>query len=460
MSAIFYRDPAKRFVLMHRDSGAAERGALTAYVRWRGETSREKIQPEMTVRPNVRTDVDAAVEAVMKEAQRREADSTMRRKSTLGNPNDVSLTDALDAHERVIGFDAGKGFGPARRLFEEWAGARLAKWTIGNFEVRDWHDFARWLSDEPMRGNRRGDRRSVGGVKQYTTLIATALNGAQKLKEVVESGGESHEIQLCEDTGKRWVWGAGKRSVEYVLNRSAAAEEEGFDEGCLDPEQFAQWFDRVNIHSLRGAGLWRLVLTGLVTAGRVRHVLQADFRPAEDGGQLFLDWKEAGCHWIDLARGIPPRWMSANKRRADVRLPERFGEILRTDWAMQEICQIGRPWRQDRNPERFLQSKFTAANPKTGIHLTPKVLRHSTNTWLCDSWGVSIAEVERMLGHSAAVNDKHYRHRTPRSQAMLVKSVEEMIEEISRKSERVRALWSDDKTPAAKALREALAAVN
>jgi integrase len=204
---------------------------------------------------------------------------------------------------------------------------------------------------------------------------------------------------------------AAKATVRYELSMLAVAlrwaEEKGHIERApriwrpepperkvrhLTRSQFDRWFEGVKAPHAR-----LYVELALATMARPTAILEAQW-PQVDWEKRMLDLNPRGRR-------------QTKKRRPVVALNDDAMAALEQAYAARQSAYIVE---RGAEPVRSVKKAFQAASARTGIHVTPYMLRHTGAVWAAESGQVSMAELAQFLGHDdSATTEKHYARFTP-----------------------------------------------
>lgn len=159
----------------------------------------------------------------------------------------------------------------------------------------------------------------------------------------------------------------------------------------LSRSQFDRWFDGVKAPHAR-----LYVELGLATMARPTAILELQWPQ--------VDWEK---RMLDLN---PPGRRQTKKRRPVVALNDDAFEALEIAYKARQSQFV-----IERGAKRVASIKkaFQAASARTGIHVTPYMLRHTGAVWAAEA-GVSMAELAQFMGHDdSSTTEKHYARFSP-----------------------------------------------
>jgi integrase len=159
----------------------------------------------------------------------------------------------------------------------------------------------------------------------------------------------------------------------------------------LSRARFEKWFEGVKAPHAR-----LYCELGLATMARPTAILELQW-PQVDWDKRLLDLNPRGRR-------------QTKKRRPVVALnDDAFGALQKAYEGRQSEYVIER----GAKPIRSMKKAFQAASKRTGIHVTPYMLRHTGAVWAAEE-GVSMAELAQFMGHDdSATTEKHYARFTP-----------------------------------------------
>lgn len=159
----------------------------------------------------------------------------------------------------------------------------------------------------------------------------------------------------------------------------------------LTRSQFERWFEGVKAPHAR-----LYVEIGLATMARPTAILELQW-PQVDWEKRMLDLNPRGRR-------------QTKKRRPVVALNDDAFAALEDAYAARQSTYV-----IERGAERVksIKKAFQAASARTGIHVTPYMLRHTGAVWAAEA-GVSMAELAQFMGHDdSATTEKHYARFSP-----------------------------------------------
>lgn len=159
----------------------------------------------------------------------------------------------------------------------------------------------------------------------------------------------------------------------------------------LSRRQFEKWFAGVKAPHAR-----LYVELGLATMARPSAILE-------------LTWDR-----VDFERAtvdLNPRGRKqTRKRRPVVPLNDDALAALKTAYEARQSQYV---IERGAKPIASMKKAFQAASERTGIHVTPYMLRHTGAVWAAEA-GVSMAELAQFMGHDdSATTEKHYARFSP-----------------------------------------------
>jgi integrase len=159
----------------------------------------------------------------------------------------------------------------------------------------------------------------------------------------------------------------------------------------LTRKEFEDWFEQVRAPHAR-----LYVELGLATMARPTAILE-------------LTWDR-----VDFERGTidlnPPGRRRTRKRRPVVPLNQDALGALRAAYSGRQSQFVIERGAQH---IKSVKKAFQAASARSGIHVTPYMLRHTGAVWAAEA-GVSMAELAQFMGHDdSATTEKHYARFSP-----------------------------------------------
>lgn len=281
----------------------------------------------------------------------------------------------------------------ARRV---WAGGDDSPWTVGrlmtgyitsiegkaSYQRRQdawkamkpfWERTDPALVDEQMCKDYAAQRKAGPATIRYELLMLTTAIGWGRAKKVISAKPEM------------WLPPTGERKVRHLTHA-----------------QFEKFFAEV-----RAPHAQLYVLLGLYTMARPSAILE-------------LTWDR-----IDFERRLidlnPAGRKQTAKRRPVVKMGDELHEALVKAY---EARQIDRVIERGAKPVANIKKAFQAASERSGIQVTPYMLRHTGAVWAAEQ-GISMAALAQFMGHDDdSTTQKHYARFSPDYLASVANAVQ------------------------------------
>lgn len=270
----------------------------------------------------------------------------------------------------------------ARRI---WAGGDDSPWTVGRLvtgyiaSIAEKASYTRrqdawkamklfWdktdptLIDDPMCRAYAKQRKAGEATIRYELLLVSTAVAWGRNKKVVEAKPEM------------WLPAIGEKKVRHLTHA-----------------QFEKFFAEVKAPHAR-----LYVLLGLYTMARPSAILE-------------LTWDR-----VDLARRLidlnPSGRKQTSKRRPVVKMNDELHEAMDEAFAAGQIAHV---IERGGKPIENIKKAFQAASERSGIHVTPYMLRHTGAVWAAEE-GISMSALAQYMGHDDdSTTQRHYARYSP-----------------------------------------------
>jgi len=218
------------------------------------------------------------------------------------------------------------------------------------------------LIDEAMcRAYTKQRKAAPATIRYELLLVSTAI-----------AWGRSKKVTIA--TPPMWLPAVAERKVRHLTHA-----------------QFEKFFAEVKAHHAR-----LYVLLGLFTMARPTAILE-----------LTWDRVDFDRRLIDLN---PAGRKQTSKRRPVIKMND---ELLEAMTIAYEGRQIAHVIERGGKPVANIKKAFQAASERSGIHVTPYMLRHTGAVWAAEE-GTSMSAIAQFMGHDDdSTTQKHYARYSP-----------------------------------------------
>lgn len=232
------------------------------------------------------------------------------------------------------------------------------------------------LIDDRMCQDYAKQRRAGSATIRYELLMVSTALGWGRTKKVISAKPEM------------WLPAVGERKVRHLTHA-----------------QFEKFFAAVQAPHAR-----LYVLLGLYTMARPSAILE-----------LTWDRVDFERRLIDLN---PPGRKQTAKRRPVVKMSDQLFEAMEEAYAARQIANV---IERGAKPVANIKKAFQAASARSGIHVTPYMLRHTGAVWAAEA-GVSMAALAQFMGHDDdSTTQKHYARYSPEYLAEVANAVQRRV---------------------------------
>lgn len=266
-----------------------------------------------------------------------------------------------------------------------WAGGDDSPWTVGRLVTgyvasiaekqshkrREdawkamkpfWEKTDPALIDETMCQDYANQRKASPATVRYELLLVSTALGWGRGKKVITAKPDM------------WLPESAERKVRHLTHA-----------------QFEKFYEQVRAPHAR-----LYVLLGLYTMARPSAILE-----------LTWDRVDFNRRLIDLN---PAGRRQTAKRRPVVKMNDELHDALAEAYKARQIANVIERGAQ---PVANIKKSFQAASERSGIHVTPYMLRHTGAVWAAEE-GISMAALAQFMGHDDdSTTQKHYARFSP-----------------------------------------------
>src|SRR3546814_5338287 len=128
------------------------------------------------------------------------------------------------------------------------------------------------------------------------------------------------------------------------------------------------------------------------------------------------DWSSDVCSsdLVDFERRLmdlnPAGRKQTAKRRQVVKMNDELFEAMQESYAARQITHVVE---RGGKPVANIKKAFQAASDRSGVHVTPYMLRHTGAVWAAEA-GISMAALAQFMGHDdSTTTERHYARFSP-----------------------------------------------
>lgn len=292
-----------------------------------------------------------------------------------------------DGKRRRIRLNATDRAGAEAEARKRWQGDSDGPWTVGRV-------MRAYLEKGREAGIASSDRQDDAwkAMRHFWDRIDPSLIDEPMAKEYARQRNRAdatvrYELSML-SVALRWAKNTGKIDTAPEVWRPSAPERK---RRHLTRSQFAKWYREVKAPHAR-----LYVILGLATMARPSAILELTWPQ--------IDWEH---ETVDLN---PPGRRQTKKHRPVVPLHAEAMDALREAYAGRQCEYV-----IERGAKRIKSMKkaFQAASERSGIKVTPYMLRHTGAVWAAEG-GVPMSMLAQFMGHDDdSTTQKHYARFTP-----------------------------------------------